>query len=46
MTKPFAKTPAATFLLERMRDLKHRKSHKEIALEADPAYLMRLRAAL
>ena len=74
MTNPHAKTAAATFLIDRMRDLKHRKSQKEIAqeagflnanmlsllksgtnkipldrvpalakaLEADPAYLMRL----
>ena len=74
MTSPHAKTAAATFLIDRMRDLKHRKSQKEIAqeagflnanmlsllksgankipldrvpalakaLEADPAYLMRL----
>ena len=74
MTNPHANTAAATFLIDRMRDLKHRKSQKEIAqeagflnanmlsllksgankipldrvpalakaLEADPAYLMRL----
>ena len=74
MTNPHANTAAAKFLIDRMRDLKHRKSQKEIAqeagflnanmlsllksgankipldrvpalakaLEADPAYLMRL----
>ena len=74
MTNPHENTAAVTFLTERMRDLKHRKSQKEIAkeagfinsnmlsllksgaskipldrvpalakaLEADPAYLMRL----
>lgn len=74
MTNPHSKTAAASFLTERMRDLKHRKTQKEIAqeagflnanmlsllksgankipldrvpalakaLEADPAYLMRL----
>ena len=74
MTNPHENTAAANFLIERMRDLKHRKSQKEIAqeagflnanmlsllksgankipldrvpalakaLEADPAYLMRL----
>ena len=74
MTNPHSKTVAASFLTERMRDLKHRKTQKEIAqeagflnanmlsllksgankipldrvpalakaLEADPAYLMRL----
>ena len=34
MTNPHAKTAAATFLIDRMRDLKHRKSQKEIAQEA------------
>ena len=34
MTNPHAKTAAATFLTERMRDLKHRKFQKEIAQEA------------
>ena len=34
MTNPFAKTPAANFLIDRMRDLKHLKSQKEIAQEA------------
>jgi transcriptional regulator with XRE-family HTH domain len=74
VTNPHKNTAAATFLIDRMRDLKHRKSQKEIAeeagfnnpnmlslfksgankipldrvpalakaLEADPAYLMRL----
>lgn len=74
MTNPHAKTAAANFLIDRMRDLKNRKTQKEIAqevgflnpnmlsllksgaskipldrvpalakaLEADPAYLMRL----
>ena len=34
MTNPHTKTAAATFLIDRMRDLKHRKSQKEIAQEA------------
>ena len=33
MTNPHEKTAAATFLIDRMRDLKHRKSQKEIAEE-------------
>ena len=34
MTNPHANTAAATFLIIRMRDLKHRKAQKEIAQEA------------
>jgi hypothetical protein len=34
MSNPHENTAAATFLTDRMRDLKHRKSQKEIAKEA------------
>jgi hypothetical protein len=34
VTNPHENTAAAAFLTERMRDLKHRKSQKEIAQEA------------
>lgn len=34
MTNPHTNTPAALFIADRVRDLKHRKSQKEIAREA------------
>jgi len=34
VTNPHENTAAANFLNDRMRDLKHRKSQKEIAQEA------------
>ncbi len=34
MSNPHLNTPAALFIADRVRDLKHRKSQKEIAQEA------------
>ena len=34
MTNPFFNTPAALFIADRVRDLKHRKTQKEIAQDA------------